>query len=600
MRVTHRMLAQSITRNLQRNLRSLDKRSNQLATGRVFNRPSEDPVGTYKVMKISGTGLARNEQYRRNMGEGISWLTITDDTLADAIDVVQRLRELAVYSANAIHSAEDRQAMVPEVRQLLEQLIGIGNTELAGLYIFGGYKTQEPPYKIAGSQGDILSSWLNNNSGLIGGQYSIGIALDNLVTGSYAVSTAVEHQTVTSDDVLVEIVDEYLQGARSGFFGTENVTFTLGGLEDTGGSVALEILDDVRYQDLPEGHSVLGEENDRIIRLGVRYYLYNLNGDLSEGMYGFDAGEDIYINLNRLHEGNQAISLPIGAEEIELAISTPESLTFEEDIPLVGDKLVLQLTPLFSTEDDYGRITLHKDYGMEGEDGRPSSGTHVDWFFDVARLDGSAIKLKYYAIDSASGELLTSAIEPEFSQFGIADGGTEYWDLEDILQNGVPDEELAERPACIFTVVAPGDPYYLGDGFTRLVEISPQVTVPISINGVEAFGENELFQVVLNMEKALMHNNQFALGGTVLEELQDNLDRLLKCRSEVGARMERLLITDERISSEQIYLRELRSKVEDIDMAEAITEFMMQENAYQAALSTGARIIYPSLIDFLR
>ena len=249
-----------------------------------------------------------------------------------------------------------------------------------------------------------------------------------------------------------------------------------------------------------------------------------------------------------------------------------------------GDKLVLQLTPLFSTEDDYGRITLHKDYGMEGEDGRPSSGTHVDWFFDVARLDGSAAKLKYYAIDSASGELLTSAIEPEFSQFGIADGGTEYWDLEDILQNGVPDEELAERPACIFTVVAPGDPYYLGDGFTRLVEISPQVTVPISINGVEAFGENELFQVVLNMEKALMHNNQFALGGTALDGAEQP-GPPVKMPPEVGVRMERLLITDE---SDQQMTDSFAScsKVEDIDMAEPL-------RVYDAGNPTG-RAFYGS------
>ena len=61
-----------------------------------------------------------------------------------------------------------------------------------------------------------------------------------------------------------------------------------------------------------------------------------------------------------------------------------------------------------------------------------------------------------------------------------------------------------------------------------------------------------------------------------------------------------MLTTEGSIESEQIYLRELRSKVEDIDIAEAITEFMMQENAYQAALATGARIVYPSLIDFLR
>ena len=168
MRITHRMLARSVTQNLQQNLRSLNRRSNQLSNGRLFSRPSEDPVGTYKVMKISGTGLARNEQYCRNIGEGLSWLTMTDDTLAEAMDVVHRLRELAVYSANSIHSKEDRQAMVPEVRQLLDQLIGIGNTELAGLYIFGGHQTEEKPYKIAGSQGEILQHpWFNKNSGLV-------------------------------------------------------------------------------------------------------------------------------------------------------------------------------------------------------------------------------------------------------------------------------------------------------------------------------------------------------------------------------------------------------------------------------------------------
>ena len=122
MRITHRMLAQSVLRNLQRNLRSLNNRSNQLSTGRLFTRPSGDPAGTYKVMKISGTGLARNEQYIRNIGEGISWLTMTDDSLAEAIDVVQRLRELAVYGANAIHTEEERLAMLPEVRQLWSTL----------------------------------------------------------------------------------------------------------------------------------------------------------------------------------------------------------------------------------------------------------------------------------------------------------------------------------------------------------------------------------------------------------------------------------------------------------------------------------------------
>lgn|GEM_PF-4874501 len=616
MRITHRILAQSVTRNLQHNLRSLNRRSNQLSTGRLFSRPSEDPAGTYKVMKLSGTGLARNTQYLRNIGEGLSWLTMTDDTLAEAIDVVHRLRELAVYSANSIHSPEDRRAMVPEVRQLLEQLIGIGNTELAGLYIFGGHQTEEKPYKIAGSKGEILQPpWFNKNSGLVAGQNGIGIGLNNLASGTYAVSTGVESISAATSGVAAAaaITAEYLSGEREGFFGTKNITFTLNSLKDTNGSVALEVLDATRYQDLTDAQKAAvgpGEENDRIIRLGVRYYLYDLNGNPQEGSYGFEnkVEEEIYLNLNRLHLGDQIISFTVGpsGEKLELAIAAPEALTFEHDIPLAGDKLVLQLTPLFPAADGtYDRFTFHKNYGAADENGRSSTGIRLDWYFYDGKLDPEppqttkTTTLKFFDIDSITGELITCAIEPEFSKFGSADGKDTYWDM-DSLHGQVADEELADRPAAIFTYISPGVPYYVGDSFNRMVEFSPQLTVPTSITGIEAFGENEIFQSVLRMEKALLHNNQFALGGSVLEDLEKNLDRLLKCRSEVGARMERLLTTEGSIESEQIYLKELRSKVEDIDMAEAITEFMMQENAYQAALATGARIVYPSLIDFLR
>ena len=148
MRVTHRMIAGTVNRNLRRNLYELEKKSNQLSTGRYFTRPSQDPVGTYKVMRISGTSLLRNEQFRRNIGEGITWLTVTEDAIADGIDAVQRLRELAIYSSNGTMSPEDRETIAPEVKELLQHLVSLGNTEMGGLYIFGGHQTQDPPYEL--------------------------------------------------------------------------------------------------------------------------------------------------------------------------------------------------------------------------------------------------------------------------------------------------------------------------------------------------------------------------------------------------------------------------------------------------------------------
>ncbi|MEX2015199.1 MAG: flagellin, partial [Candidatus Hydrogenedentales bacterium] len=50
----------------------------------------------------------------------------------------------------------------------------------------------------------------------------------------------------------------------------------------------------------------------------------------------------------------------------------------------------------------------------------------------------------------------------------------------------------------------------------------------------------------------------------------------------------------------QLNLKVLRSDMEDIDIADAILELNKQENTYQATLGAAAKIIQPSLLDFLR
>ena len=68
----------------------------------------------------------RNEHAQRNIGEGITWLTITEDALAEAVEAVQRLRELALGAANGTLADEDLEAISSEVKQILENLVGIG------------------------------------------------------------------------------------------------------------------------------------------------------------------------------------------------------------------------------------------------------------------------------------------------------------------------------------------------------------------------------------------------------------------------------------------------------------------------------------------
>ncbi len=63
--------------------------------------------------------------------------------------------------------------------------------------------------------------------------------------------------------------------------------------------------------------------------------------------------------------------------------------------------------------------------------------------------------------------------------------------------------------------------------------------------------------------------------------------------------MNRIDLSNNRLQDISSNLQSLQNKVEDADVAETITNLKTAENVYQSSLSVGAKIIRPSLIDFL-
>ena len=78
------------------------------------------------------------------------------------------------------------------------------------------------------------------------------------------------------------------------------------------------------------------------------------------------------------------------------------------------------------------------------------------------------------------------------------------------------------------------------------------------------------------------------------------IEDLLAARSTIGAKVNRLELQQSRLDSTQISYTSLLSQNEDADIAEVIMNLKMQESVYRASLAAGARIIQPSLVDFLR
>lgn len=101
------------------------------------------------------------------------------------------------------------------------------------------------------------------------------------------------------------------------------------------------------------------------------------------------------------------------------------------------------------------------------------------------------------------------------------------------------------------------------------------------------------------LETALTDSNQDHLQ-ELIEETQGAMNNVLSLTAEIGARTNRLEITIEKLKDQKLNLKELLSYNEDVDIAEAYMNLTMEKNVYEASLAVGAKVIQPSLVDFLR
>jgi flagellar hook-associated protein 3 FlgL len=82
--------------------------------------------------------------------------------------------------------------------------------------------------------------------------------------------------------------------------------------------------------------------------------------------------------------------------------------------------------------------------------------------------------------------------------------------------------------------------------------------------------------------------------------IDQHITNLLGVRADLGARMNRIELMEDRIDSQKVIAEKMLSDNEDVDMEKVITDLKTQESVHRAALAVGARIIQPTLVDFLR
>jgi flagellar hook-associated protein 3 FlgL len=135
-------------------------------------------------------------------------------------------------------------------------------------------------------------------------------------------------------------------------------------------------------------------------------------------------------------------------------------------------------------------------------------------------------------------------------------------------------------------------------------QVGSSLSLAISVNGQTLFGVSGgsvgMVTTLQNLSASLKNPSLNAGIETAMGELDDQLNMVLNKRAELGARVNRMNSLYEQLDSTLLNLQASLSEIMDADMAETIVEFKNQENVYRAALSVGAQIIQPSLVDFMK
>jgi len=119
--INHNMSAMYANRSLGATNTEMQSNMEKLSSGMKINRAGDDASGLAVSEKMRSQIRGLN-QASRNITNGVSFIQATEGYLQETTDILQRMRELAVQSANGIYSDEDRMQIQVEVSQLVAEV----------------------------------------------------------------------------------------------------------------------------------------------------------------------------------------------------------------------------------------------------------------------------------------------------------------------------------------------------------------------------------------------------------------------------------------------------------------------------------------------
>lgn len=134
------------------------------------------------------------------------------------------------------------------------------------------------------------------------------------------------------------------------------------------------------------------------------------------------------------------------------------------------------------------------------------------------------------------------------------------------------------------------------------IEVYTNIDIQANVDSERIFNSDlfdDIDQLIRHLNGEGEDDEEVDIGSS-LTNLEAGIDEFINSRADLGARMNRLELIENRLEQQEVIATRTMSENEDVHFEEAITNLITQESLHRAALAAGSRIIQPTLIDFLR
>jgi flagellar hook-associated protein 3 FlgL len=147
MRITEQTRAALLVQGLDQYSTTLNTLSQELATGKKVNQPSDDPVATAAIMRTN-TYIADLNENLSVINSAQSFSQSASTVMSTSSSTLSNVQTLATQACNGTESASNLQALGTQVNQYLESLVQDANSQLDGSYLFSGTATDTAPIAV--------------------------------------------------------------------------------------------------------------------------------------------------------------------------------------------------------------------------------------------------------------------------------------------------------------------------------------------------------------------------------------------------------------------------------------------------------------------